>query len=108
MSDAEQFVMLHEIMELRGEVIEAGGFDLTTAIVVSVALIVGAHLLVWVLNKRDPGMMDFMLPIASIVSIGISVALVICAVTTQNAIEEYEMLCEMYRTTYGPLPWEVA
>lgn len=107
MNDPAQLHLFHEIMDLK-EVIGAGFLDIPTAIVVSVALIAAAHLLVWALCRRDPWTIDYMMLIASIVSIGISVALVICAVTTQNAIEEYEMLCEIYRTTYGPLPWEVA
>ena len=107
MSDAEQFVLLHEIMDLEEDIGVCGFLDIPTAIVVSVALIVAAHLLVWALYRREPWAIDYMMLIASVVSIGVSVALVICAVTTQNAIEEYEMLCETYRTLYGPLPWEV-
>lgn len=107
MNDPAQLHLFHEIMNLK-EDIGVGFLDIPTAIVVSVVLIAASHLLVWVLCRRDPWTIDYMMLIASIVSIGISVALVICAVTTQNAIEEYEMLCEMYRTTYGPLPWEVA
>ena len=106
MNDPAQLYLFHEIMDLKEDI--GGGWpDLTTAIVISVVLIVAAHLLVWALYRHDPWTIDYMMLLASIISIGISVALVICAVTTQNAIEEYEMLCEMYRTTYGPLPWEV-
>lgn len=107
MSDPEQFALLHEIMELKEEIVGSWP-DPTTAVMISVALIVGAHLLVWVLYRRDPWMMDYMLPLASIVSIALSVILVSYAMTSQHAMEGYEALCETYRALYGPLPWEVA
>lgn len=106
MNDPAQLYLFHDIMELKENI--EGGPDLTTAIVISVALIAAAHLLVWVWYRRDPWKRYYMMPLASLVSVGLSIALIVCAVIVQYATGEYETLCETYRTLYGPLPWEVA
>lgn len=107
MSDAEQIVLLQGIMDLReslGDVF----LDPTTMIVITVALIAVVNLLVWVWRRRDPWMRNYVMLIISVGSICIGIIIVDYAMITQHAMEEYEMLCETYRTLYGPLPWEVA
>ena len=107
MSDAEQIVLLQGIMELReslGDVF----LDPTTMIVITVALIAVVNLLVWVWYKRDPGMRNYAMFLISVGSISIGMIIVNYAMITQYDMEEYRMLCETYRTLYGPLPWEVA
>lgn len=106
MSDAEQFVLLQEIMELReslGDVF----LDPTTMIVITMALIAVVNLLVWVWSRRDPWMRNYVMLLISVGSISIGMIIVNYAMITQYDMEEYRMLCETYRTLYGPLPWEV-
>ena len=107
MSDAEQFVLLQEIMDLReslGEVF----LDPTTMIVITMALIAVVNLLVWVWSRRDPWMRNYVMILISVGSVSIGMIIVNYAMITQYDMEEYRMLCETYRTLYGPLPWEVA
>ena len=107
MSDAEQFVLLQEIMDLReslGEVF----LDPTTMIVITMALIAVVNLLVWVWSRRDPWMRNYVMLLISVGSVSIGMIIVNYAMITQYDMEEYRMLCETYRTLYGPLPWEVA
>lgn len=108
MADLEQFALLHEIMDLKEEMVGWLELDLTSAIVVSVTLLVVANLLVWALYRHDPWMRDYMMPISLLVSIAVSIVLVYSACANDHIMEEYEMLCESYRALYGPLPWEVA
>lgn len=108
MNDPEQFVLLHEIMELKEEMIGWLELDLTSAIVVSATLLVAVNLSIWILYRQDPWLRDYMIPLSIIVSIAVSIVLVLSAWMNQNTMEEYRMLCETYRTLYGPLPWEAA
>lgn len=108
MSDPEQFVMFHEIMELRETVVDVGWLDLPTAVVISVVLAVLIHLLVWVWYRREHWYDTEKLTLARVLSITFAVILVLSALLIQVDVGEYEMLCETYRTLYGPLPWEVA
>ena len=107
MSDAEQIVLLQGIMELReslGDVF----LDPTTMIVITVALIAVVNLLVWVWRRRDPQVRNYVMLLISVGSVSIGMIIVDYAMITQHDMEEYRMLCETYRTLYGPLPWEVA
>lgn len=108
MSDAEQFVMFHEIMELRDTVLGVGWLDMPLAVVISVVLAVLIHLLVWVWYRRKHWDDTKMLSLARVLSITLAVILVLSALLIQFDVWEYEALCETYRTLYGPLPWEVA
>lgn len=106
MSDAEQFVLLQEIMELReslGDVF----LDPTTMIVITMALIAVVNLLAWVWSRRDPWMRNYAMLLISVGSVSIGMIIVNYAMITQYDMEEYRMLCETYRILYGPLPWEM-
>lgn len=107
MSDAEQIVLLQEIMDLReslGDVF----LDPTTMIVITMALIAVINLLVWIWYKRDPQVRIYVMLLISVGSVSIGMIIVNYAMITQNDMEEYRMLCETYRALYGPLPWEMA
>ena len=108
MSDAEQFVMFHEIMELRETVVEVGWLDMPLAVVISVVLAVLIHLLVWVWYRCKHWDDTEMLSLARVLSGMFAVILALAALLIQFDVWEYETLCETYRTLYGPLPWEVA
>lgn len=107
MSDPEQFVMFHEIMELRETVVDVGWLDVPLAVVISVVLAVLIHLLVWVWYRCKHWNDTEMLTLARVLSVTLAVILVLSALLIQVDVGEYEMLCETYRTLYGPLPWEV-
>lgn len=107
MSDVEQFVLLQGIMDLReslGDVF----LDPTTMIVITMALIVVVNLLAWVWYRRDPQVRNYVMLLISVGSVSIGMIIVDYAMIIQHDMEEYGMLCETYRTLYGPLPWEVA
>lgn len=106
MSDAEQFVMFHEIMELR-EKAECG-LEPVTAVTVSVVIILVANLLALAWCRYQPWCDVEILTLARVLSIGLSIGLVVSALVTQYNMGEYELMCETYRALYGPLPWEVA
>lgn len=108
MNDPEQFVMFHEIMELRDTVLDVGWLDVPLAVVISVVLAVLIHLLIGAWYWRKPWCATEMLTLARVLSITLAVLLILSALLIQVDVGEYEMLCETYRTLYGPLPWEVA
>jgi len=108
MSDAEQFVMFHKIMELRETVVEVGWLDMPTAVIISVVLAVLVHLVIgawyWRRHWDDTEMLSF----ARALSVTLAIIFVVLAFLIQVDVWEYETLCETYRALYGPLPWEVA
>ena len=106
MDDPGQFLLLHEIMELKEEM--GGWLDLTDAMVVAAALVVVVFTVVEVYYRHDPWMKDYMVPLSLIVSIGVGIAIVLPAWVNQYYMGEYDLMCETYRALYGPLPWEVA
>lgn len=105
MSDLEQFLMFHEIMELK-EKAECG-LEPVTAMVISAVIILVADLLARVWCRHRPWCDVEILTLARVLSIGLGIALAVCALVTQYNMGEYDLMCEAYRALYGPLPWEV-
>ena len=106
MSDAEQLLMFHEIMDLK-EKVECG-LEPGTAIMVSAVIILVVHLMAWIWYRRQPWCATETLALAYALSMGLGIGLAVSALVTQYNMGEYELMCEAYRALYGPLPWEVA
>ena len=106
MSDLEQFLMFHEIMDLK-EKAECG-LEPVTAITIALVLIFVVNLIAWVWHRRQPWYATETLALVYALSMGLGLGLVVSALVTQYNMGEYELMCETYRTLYGPLPWEVA
>ena len=106
MSDVEQIVLLQGIMDLK-EKAECG-LEPVTAMVISAVIILVADLLARVWCRYRPWCDVEILTLARVLSIGLSIALAVCALVTQYNMGQYDLMCETYRTLYGPLPWEVA
>lgn len=106
MSDAEQFLMFHEIMDLK-EKAECG-LEPVTAVTVAVVIIFVAELLAWIWCRYRPWCDVETLALARVLSMGLGIGLVVSALVTQYNMGQYDLMCESYRALYGPLPWEVA